>query len=266
MVMNNSGGLNPPPKPTTPSLAPWQDAADIKALLAQLVAANNAYNAAFMQFAQALSAGQNITVNVPSSTIVAPGGPSGAPMPPTAPVRINDIDFGFATGGAVNTLTDTTKSWQPGALQGAFIFITMGNQTYQSTVTANSNNQLTFTAIAVAVNAGAPYSIRQPAYGNKGSFVTGKFVISSTGVGYNLPNVPIPWGTGAFLMAHPNNGGLIYFANTQALVLASSPAATTGNMRFEYLNPGDSIPLHDGNLNEYWIDGNNATDAVVWKI
>ena len=120
--------------------------------------------------------------------------------------------------------------------------------------------------MAISVTSGAAYSIRQPVFGNKGSFVTGGAIIATAGVPVQLPDIPIPAGSAAFLMAYPGNGGNIFFANSQANVLKTSPDPTTGNMRFQYLAIGDSIPLHESNLNAYWVDTDNSGDSVVWKI
>ena len=90
--------------------------------------------------------------------------------------------------------------------------------------------------------------------GSTGSFITGK------------ANVPVPWGRAAILMAHPANGGHIFYGNSRANVLATTPDLATGSMRFEYLSPGDSITVNASNLNDYWIDTDASGSAVVWTV
>lgn len=250
-------GLHGPPKPTTPENAPWTDVQSILTKLDQLIATLQVYNTAIVQLISQMT-GSNITVNVPTLAGTAP-----APIP----TGVTDyVDSGKASGGSTTNLQDTSKAWQPGTLQGAFLFITMGAQTYQTTILSNTNNQLTFTALAVAVTSGMAYNIRHAVFGNKGSFVTGKAVITTAGTPVNLPNIPIPAGTAAILMAYPGNGGNIFIGNSSANVLKSSPDPTTGNQRFEYLAAGDSIPIKEINLNEYWVDTSNSGDSVTWII
>ena len=102
--------------------------------------------------------------------------------------------------------------------------------------------------------------------GSTGSFITGKAIVATAGIPVNLPNVPVPWGRAAILMAHPANGGHIFYGNSRANVLATTPDLATGSMRFEYLSPGDSITVNASNLNDYWIDTDASGSAVVWTV
>jgi len=69
------------------------------------------------------------------------------------------VDSGYATGGGLTTLNDTTKSWASNIWSSYIIKVVHQGITYIRTINSNTPTQLTFDALAVAVAAGDPYFI-----------------------------------------------------------------------------------------------------------
>lgn len=87
------------------------------------------------------------------------------------------------------------------------------------------------------------------------SFITGQKDVAAAGTAEQLPDVPIPAGVKAIIMAKPGNAGDIYLGNSKA----NTESAT---VRFDKLEAGDSIPLQITNLNLVWIDASVNGEGV----
>lgn len=75
------------------------------------------------------------------------------------------LDSGVATAGTGNTLQDTAKDWEVDMWEDAILEVVIGGVEYHRTITANTDDTLTFNALpgAVVVAAGDTYGIRRMA-------------------------------------------------------------------------------------------------------
>ncbi len=96
--------------------------------------------------------------------------------------------------------------------------------------------------------------------GPGGSFITGQKLVTTAGVAEQLPDVKIPDGSFAIVMADPKNNGYIYPGETKDI--AEYNAA---NDIFR-LEAGDSIPVQLTNLNLVWIDASEDGEGVSYIV
>ncbi len=75
------------------------------------------------------------------------------------------LDDGIATGGSNTTLIDTAKGWENNMWEDCVVEVSIGGVEYHRTITANTNDRLTFNALpgGVVVAAGDVYQIRRGA-------------------------------------------------------------------------------------------------------
>jgi hypothetical protein len=97
-------------------------------------------------------------------------------------------------------------------------------------------------------------------WGNRSSFTTGQKIVTAAGTAEQLPDVKIPDGFFAIMMADPKNTGYIYPGETKDI--AEYNAA---NDIFR-LEAGDSIPLHITNLNLIWCDASVSGEGVSFYV
>ncbi len=73
------------------------------------------------------------------------------------------LDDGIATGGSNTTLIDTAKGWENNMWEDCVVEVSIGGVEYHRTITANTNDRLTFNALpgGVVVAAGDAYQIRR---------------------------------------------------------------------------------------------------------
>jgi hypothetical protein len=81
---------------------------------------------------------------------------------------------GAATSGSTTTIVDTTKTWTAGIFVGQLAYVNVGGTWYNSTITANTANTLTFGAIGAAVVGTDSYYIG-------GGLVIGAGIVGSYG-------------------------------------------------------------------------------------
>jgi hypothetical protein len=93
-------------------------------------------------------------------------------------------------------------------------------------------------------------------WGNRSSFVTVPKIVTTAGVAVQLPDIKIPDGFFAIVMADPKNTGYIY------------PGETKDIAEYNHANDicrlegGDSIPIPLTNLNLVWIDSSEDGEGV----
>lgn len=94
---------------------------------------------------------------------------------------------------------------------------------------------------------------------NRAEFTTGQKDITAAGTAEQLPDVPIPDGFRALIMAKPGNTGYIYLGNSKA-------NAENSSARFDRLEAGDSIARPITNLNLVWIDTNTSGEGISYCV
>jgi len=95
--------------------------------------------------------------------------------------------------------------------------------------------------------------------GNKSSFATGQKDVTSAGIAEQLPDVSIPDGFKAIVVAKPGNTGYIYLGNSKA-------NAESATVRFDRLEAGDSIAVQLTNLNLCWIDSSQDGEGISYYV
>jgi len=94
---------------------------------------------------------------------------SSADLTPANPLPVSmqemAMDSGVATGGSGTTCEDTAKEWEVDMWADCVVEVTIGGIEYHRTITANTNDTLTFNALpgAIVVAAGDAYEIRRGA-------------------------------------------------------------------------------------------------------
>jgi len=114
---------------------------------------------------------------------------SGADLTPANPLPVSmqemAMDSGVATGGSGTTCVDTAKEWEVNMWADCVVEVTIGGIEYHRTITANTNDTLTFNALpgAIVVAAGDAYEIRRGAVVPAGAIQIDNY----TGVGNIAP-------------------------------------------------------------------------------
>jgi hypothetical protein len=86
------------------------------------------------------------------------------PTPFPAPLIMPVDDGGVASSGTENTLTDTTKYWDIGALAGSVVWLVIDKQLYRMVIVSNTLQEFTFSPSlprGIMPDKGTPYFIKQ---------------------------------------------------------------------------------------------------------
>lgn len=93
---------------------------------------------------------------------------------------------------------------------------------------------------------GSATGIPPPVNVNRTALAIGQRNVTIAGTAMQLPDIKIPDGFKAIILAKPTNTGYIYLGNSK--VQAEDPST-----RFDRLEAGDSLPLQIANLNLVWV-------------
>ena len=91
---------------------------------------------------------------------------------------------------------------------------------------------------------------------NRSAFIVDVKSVTTAGTAVRLPDVKIPDGFFAIIMARPDNNDSVYIGQTKAIAEAHL---------FE-LQPGDSVPYPYTNLNLTWIDADNDGEGISFWV
>jgi hypothetical protein len=94
---------------------------------------------------------------------------------------------------------------------------------------------------------------------NRPALAMGQKNVPTAGTAVRLPNIQIPNGFKAVIMAKPGNTGYIYLGTSKA-------GAEDTSTRFDRLEPGDSISLQITTLELVWVDASADGDGVSWIV
>jgi hypothetical protein len=94
---------------------------------------------------------------------------------------------------------------------------------------------------------------------NRPALAMGQKNVPTAGTAIRLPNIQIPNGFKAVIMAKPGNTGYIYLGTSKA-------GAEDTSTRFDRLEAGDSISLQITTLELVWIDASVDGDGVSWIV
>lgn len=95
--------------------------------------------------------------------------------------------------------------------------------------------------------------------GNKSTFVTGQKNVAAAGTAEQLPDVAIPDGFRAIILAKPGNAGYVYLGNSKA-------NAESATARFDRLEAGDSIAVQLTNLNLLWAKVSEDGEGISYYV
>lgn len=94
---------------------------------------------------------------------------------------------------------------------------------------------------------------------NKSSLTTGQKDVTVAGTAEQLPDVGVPSGYKAIILAKPGNTGYIYLGSSKA-------NAESLTDRFDRLEAGDSVPLQITNLNLVWVDASVSGEGISYVV
>ncbi len=195
----------------------------------------------------------------------------GTPLPTPTPAQESHLplEWGRATGGGLDRLIDGTKNWGPDVFAGWEITIVAGAGGGQTRI-IKTNDRTSIIPITPpgasnpwdsAPNNTSTYVIRadRGQIGNRAALTTGQKDVTTAGTAEQMPDVKIPNGFRAVILAKPGNTGYIYFGNSKA-------NAESSTNRFDRLEPGDSIPVCLTNLNLLWLDCSVSGEGVSYYV
>lgn len=272
-MAEETGGIHPPPPPSTPERAPWED---IQKLIAGLD-----------RVAGGLEELTSLLTGRPPITPVAPPRIDGrldaliekldeflrrVPIAPGVPVELDGridklvdlanmpLEWGKATGGTLSRLVCTEKDWATDIWAGyelAIVRKTGAGQIRQ--IKTNDKTSLTPQVdFTIKPDSTSIFIIRKPTVlANKPAWTHGQKDVTTAGTAEQLPDVAVPDGFELVVQAKPDNTGNIFIGNSKA-----NAESTTA--RFEYLDAGDAVTLKVTNANLVWIDASvTATPPAV---
>ncbi len=97
-------------------------------------------------------------------------------------------------------------------------------------------------------------------WGNRSSFIVDQVLVTTAGTAVQLPDVEIPDGFFAIVMAGPGNDGYIYPGESKAIAQYNHANDICR------LEAGDSIPVQLTNLNLVWIDASEDGEGVSYIV
>lgn len=167
-------------------------------------------------------------------------------------------DWGYATGGSMTTLIDTTKNWQVNIWRNAALDVYVGGTKYTRYVVSNTATTLTFATITPAtVTGGVQYALRERSgiAFNRMAWAHDDITVPIPGTPVQGPDLAIPDGFGVLISALPANTRLAYVEN------AAAPGTTPVS-----LDNGGSRIFYVTNLNLLWIDADVANEGVDYQV
>jgi len=94
---------------------------------------------------------------------------------------------------------------------------------------------------------------------NKPALVMGQVNVTVAGTPVQLPDIVIPDGFKAIILAKPGNTGFIYLGTSQV-------QAQDATSYFDRLGAADSITFQITNLELLWINANIAGDGITYSV
>ena len=167
-------------------------------------------------------------------------------------------DCGYATGGSMTTLIDTTKNWQVNIWRNAALDVYVGGTKYTRYVVSNTATTLTFATITPAtVSGGVQYFLRERSgiAFNRMAWAHNTLLIAVALTPIQFPDITVPDGFPINITALPGNAGIVYIQNAAAP--ATNPVA---------LDNGVSKNISVTNTNLLFLTGANVGDGVDWFV
>lgn len=265
--------IHPPPTPSTPERAPWED-------IQQIITSLDRVAGGLDELISLLTGRPPITPVAPprldgrldalikkldtfiERVPIAPGVPLDGRFDKLLDLANMPLEWGKATGGTLSRLVCIDKDWPDNIWAGyelAIVRETGAGQIRQ--IKTNDKTSLTPQVdFTIKPDSTSIFIIRKPTVlANKPAFTHGQKDVTTTGTAEQLPDVAVPDGFELVVQAKPDNSGNIFIGNSKA-----NAESTTA--RFEYLDAGDAITLKVTNANLVWIDASASGDGICYFV
>lgn len=272
-MAEETGGIHPPPPPSTPERAPWED-------IQKLIAGLDRVAGGLEELTSLLTGRPPITPVAPpridgrldaliekldtfiERVPLALGVPLDGRFDKLVALANMPLEWGEATGGTLSRLVCNEKDWATDIWAGYEVAIVGGTGAGQRRrIKTNDKTSLTpQNDFTIKPDSKSIFVIRQrTVLANKPAWTHGQKDVTTAGTAEQLPDVAVPDGFELVVQAKPDNTGNIYPAKSKAL-------AESATARFESLGAGDAITLKVTNANLVWIDASVSGEGICYFV